>query len=354
MTGPVPGQSPAGAAVLPPHSEERRPLLRVRDLTIGFGSPGRRIPVVRDAGFDVRDGEVVALVGESGSGKSTTGLALLGLLPKPAASVEGRIELIRRSGAAEDVARMSERQLRDLRGNDVAIIFQEPMSSLNPIYKIGTQIGEALQVHSRLTRRERDDEALRLVTILGIPSPAKCLASYPHQLSGGMRQRVMIAMALAGRPRLLVADEPTTALDVTIQAQIVEHLRQLQRETGMAMLFVTHDLGLVTQIADRVLVMYAGEIVEEGPAAEIFRAPRMPYTRALMRSRPKLGSLERVAAIPGVVPSPAALPPGCSFAPRCAHVRPGRCDAGRPVLEEAGPGRKVRCVRWREIAEWQG
>jgi oligopeptide/dipeptide ABC transporter ATP-binding protein len=224
------------------------------------------------------------------------------------------------------------------------------MSSLNPIYRIGEQIVESLRVHRRMSARAALQEALRLLTLLGVPSPEQRLQSYPHQLSGGMRQRVMIAMALSGQPALLVADEPTTALDVTIQAQIVDLLKSVQQETAMAILFVTHDLGLVGEIASRVLVMYAGEIVEAGPIEEIFTRPRMPYTRALLASRPHLGAERRkIEAIPGAVPNLTMLPPGCSFHPRCAHAVTGLCDRTAPVLEPVAEGWHVRCLRWREI-----
>jgi oligopeptide/dipeptide ABC transporter ATP-binding protein len=312
------------------------PLLVVDDLAVSFGRAPRLVAAARGVSFEIRPHEIVAL---------------LGLLDEGGASVEGSIRLTRKNGVTDDIATLPERRLRQLRGNDVAMIFQEPMSSLNPIYTIGTQIVESLTVHRNLPRRQARVEALHLLTQLGVPSPDKCLVSYPHQLSGGMRQRVMIAMALSGKPALLIADEPTTALDVTIQAQIIDILKALQHETGMAILFVTHDLGLVSEMAERVLVMYAGQIVEEGPVEQVFARPRMPYTQALMRSRPRLGARTRIAAIPGSVPNLTALPPGCSFHPRCPHVVPGRCDTAEPPLEEAEPGWKVRCVRWRELDE---
>ncbi|MCW3474750.1 ABC transporter ATP-binding protein [Limobrevibacterium gyesilva] len=331
---------------------EAAPLLVVDNLVVSFGRAPRSVVAARGVSFEMRRQEVVALVGESGSGKSTTGLALLGLVGDGAASVEGSIRITRKNGMTDDVAALPERRLRQLRGNDVAMIFQEPMSSLNPIYTIGTQIIEALTVHRRMSQREARGEALSLLTQLGVASPEKCLVSYPHQLSGGMRQRVMIAMALSGRPALLIADEPTTALDVTIQAQIIDILKALQHETGMAILFVTHDLGLVSELAERVLVMYAGQIVEEGPVDRVFAQPRMPYTQALMRSRPRLGGKgTKIEAIPGTVPNLAALPQGCSFHPRCPHFLPGRCDATEPPLEVAEPGWKIRCIRWRELEE---
>jgi len=327
-------------------------VLSVEHLTVSFGA-AVPVAVVRDVTFTIDKGEIVAIVGESGCGKSTTGLALLGLNPEGKTSVQGAIKLSRKGGSEVDIVRLRDRDLQRIRGNDAAMIFQEPMSSLNPLYTIGAQIEEALCVHRRLSAAERKREALRLVSILGIPSPEKCLKSYPHQLSGGMRQRVMIAIALSCNPALLIADEPTTALDVTVQAQIIERLKQLQRETGMAILFVTHDLALVAEIADRVLVMYAGQIVEEGPVADLFTRPLMPYTQALMHSRPRLGDTrQRVKAIPGGAPNPAALPAGCAFHKRCAHAVAGLCDVDTPELERTDDGhRQVRCLRWRELQD---
>jgi oligopeptide/dipeptide ABC transporter ATP-binding protein len=335
-----------------PISTDDNRLLAVEHLSVSFGST-TQVAVVRDVSFSIGKGEIVAIVGESGCGKSTTGLALLGLNPEGKSSVKGSIKLERKSGDEVDIVALRERDLRRIRGNDSAMIFQEPMSSLNPIYTIGKQIEEALAVHRKLSGAERTKEALRLVSILGIPSPEKCLKSYPHQLSGGMRQRVMIAIALSCNPALLIADEPTTALDVTVQAQIVDRLKLVQRETRMAILFITHDLALVAEIADRALVMYAGQIVEEGPVAELFNRPLMPYTQALMRSRPRLGdSRQRVQAIPGGAPNPAALPSGCTFHKRCAHSVAGLCDVKTPVLEKTDDGqRQVRCLRWRELQE---
>jgi len=338
-------------------TDDSAALLTVRDLAVVFGRAARLTPAVRGVSFEMRRHEVVALVGESGSGKSTTGLALLGLITPGAAAVKGSINLARKDGTRLEIAKLPERLLRQVRGNDVAMIFQEPMSALDPIYTIGTQISEALRVHRKMSAREARAESLRLLTLLDIPSPDRCLTNYPHELSGGMRQRVMIAMALSGRPALLIADEPTTALDVTIQAQIVDHLKALQHQTGMAILFVTHDLGLVSEIASRVLVMYAGQIVEEGSVEQVFKRPRMPYTQALMRSRPRLGRgyqggvKKKIAAIPGAVPNPAALPRGCSFHPRCPFFLPNVCDAAEPPLEVTEPGWRVRCMRWRELEE---
>ena len=326
-------------------------LLTIEGLTVSFGV--RATAVVRDVGFEMRPGEVVALVGESGSGKSTVALSIMGLLDPKTSRVAGRIGLTRKQGERADLVGLPDHAYRRIRGNDVAMIFQEPMTSLDPIYRVGDQIAEALSVHRSLTDAERGVEVLRLLRILGVPSPERTAERFPHELSGGMRQRIMIAMAISCQPKLLIADEPTTALDVTIQAQIVDELRALQQQTGMAILFITHDLGLVAEIADRVLVMYAGRIVESGPVRDVFASPRMPYTAGLMRSRPKIGGRRsgsgRITAIPGNAPNPAALPAGCAFHPRCAFVDGVRCTVGEPALVAAGPGRHVRCARWTEI-----
>jgi oligopeptide/dipeptide ABC transporter ATP-binding protein len=326
------------------------PLIDVEDLEVVFRAGNANVTAVKDLSFTIGKSEVLALVGESGSGKSTTGLTLLGLHPAARASITGAIRIRCKDGSVLDVIGASERRLRRMRGNDIAMIFQEPMSSLNPVHRVGDQIVEALRIHRPMSRSKARARALELLTELGVPSAEKCLSSYPHQLSGGMRQRVMIAMALSGEPALLIADEPTTALDVTIQAQIVDLLKALQQQTHMAMLFVSHDLGLVSQLASRVLVMYAGEIVEEGPLPDVFQRPRMPYTRALMRSRIELGAARRkIEPIPGNVPNLLHLPKGCAFHPRCPHSVAGRCDTDAPVLERIAERWSVRCHRWREI-----
>lgn len=333
-------------------TESLEPLLSVANLSVAFGRI--ETPVVHDVTFDIRPGEVVALVGESGSGKSTVAQAVMRLLDPKASRVQGKILLARKNYGTADIAALPERTMRGVRGNDVAMIFQEPMTSLDPIYKVGDQIVEALAVHGRAGAAERRSEALRLLQILGVPSPEKTVERYPHELSGGMRQRVMIAMAISCQPRLLIADEPTTALDVTIQAQIVEELRSLQKQTGMAILFITHDLGLVSEIANRVLVMYAGRIVESGPVGEVFAAPKMPYTAGLLRSRPKIGGRRSGAAaitpIPGGAPNPYALPSGCAFNPRCSFAIDSCRVSDVPKLVTSGPEREVRCIRWGEIA----
>jgi oligopeptide transport system ATP-binding protein len=246
-------------------------------------------------------------------------------------------------------------EVRAVRGNEISMIFQEPLTSLNPVHTVGAQIVEAITYHERIGRRAALARAEELLVLVGIPEPKKRLGSYPHHLSGGMRQRVMIAMALACNPSLLIADEPTTALDVTVQAQILELLQDLQRRNGMAIVFITHNLGVVAEIADRVMVMYAGRVVERGEVVPLLKRPLMPYTKGLLRSVPRMGWTEGarapLAAIGGTVPDPAHLPSGCSFHPRCPYRDPPRCDARLPNLEDAGSGHDVRCLRWREILE---
>jgi oligopeptide/dipeptide ABC transporter ATP-binding protein len=328
-------------------------LLQVRDLRVEFATESGIVPAVDGVSFSVAPGETLVIVGESGSGKSVTSLAIMGLIPRPPGRIAGGSILFRtRDGQLRDLARCDDEQMQRLRGAEIAMIFQEPMSALNPVYTIGEQISEALLLHERLGRRAARGRAIDMLALLGIPEPARRYDAYPHQLSGGMRQRAMIAMALCCRPSLLIADEPTTALDVTVQAQILDLIRRLQQDLGMAVIFITHNLGVAAEIADRILVMYAGQAVETGPTRVIFRETRMPYTMGLLASVPRLG-LDRDAAplqaIQGNVPNLAELPPGCAFAPRCAHARPLPCLERRPALEPCGPGHDVRCARWREI-----
>jgi len=254
-------------------------------------------------------------------------------------------------GASRELLALPEAAMREMRGSRIAMIFQEPMTSLNPVLPIGEQVAEPIRYHRNAGRAAALAEAERLLELVGIPEPRKRLASYPHQLSGGMRQRAMVAIALACDPDVLIADEPTTALDVTVQAQILELLKSLQNRTGMAMLFITHNLGVVAEIADRVMVMYAGRVVEQAPLRRLFGAPLMPYTRGLLQSVPTLAARHAVlAAIPGNVPDPSNLPAGCAFTPRCPHARPHICDAALPALDAAEAEHLVRCARWREIA----
>ena len=327
-------------------------LLEVRDLAVRFAGRTGIVDAVSGVSFDLAPGETVALVGESGSGKSTIGLALMGLTGvSPAGSLAGTATLSLKNGSRQDMMKLSDRAMQAIRGNEVAMIFQEPMSSLNPVHTVGWQICEAITCHQGVAGGAANTSAVELLKQLGIPDAERCLQAYPHQLSGGMRQRVMIAIALSCRPSLLIADEPTTALDVTVQAQILELLKQVQAETGMAILFITHNFGVVAEIAQRTMVMYAGKIVEAGSVGEIYHAPRMPYTRALLDSLPRLdrGVGARLPAIPGQVPSPSAIPPGCAFHPRCRHAVPGRCDDRVPTLETCSDDHIVRCVRWAEL-----
>jgi oligopeptide/dipeptide ABC transporter ATP-binding protein len=324
-------------------------LLRVTGLSLAFGP----VRVVRDMSFSLRRGETLVIVGESGSGKSVTCLALMGLLPPAGRVVAGEIVLACKDGVERDLTRMDQTRMQRIRGADVAMIFQEPMTSLNPVYTVGAQIMEAVQLHEGVSARAARARAAEMLALLGIPDPVARLDAYPHELSGGMRQRAMIGMALACRPALLIADEPTTALDVTVQAQILDLLRRLQRELGMAMIFITHNLGVAGEIADQVLVMYAGQCGEIGRREAVFGSPRYPYTMGLMRTVPRLG-LDRaagpLATIVGAVPNLADLPTGCSFHPRCAFAVPGLCDVRTPELEVCAPGHLARCLRWRDIA----
>ncbi len=325
-------------------------LLRVEGLTVRFGV----VPAVEDVSFALRPGETLAIVGESSSGKSVTALALMRLLDQRTCSVAGRAMLRGLDGRETDLLALSERAMADLRGRALGMIFQEPMASLNPVHTVGDQISESLVRHERLSSRAAAGRAVDLLAEVGIPEPGRRASAFPHQLSGGMRQRAMIAIALACRPRILIADEPTTALDVTIQAQILDLLRRLQHETGMAVVFITHNLGVVAEIADRVVVMYAGQVVEDAPVAALLERPAMPYTAGLLRSVPRLdaalATVRRLAAIPGNVPDPRQRPAGCTFHPRCGHARPAPCHRARPALEWAAPGHRVRCARWREVA----
>ena len=320
------------------------PILQVRGLTVEIDTPHGVIRPVRDVSFDVAPGETLAVVGESGSGKSVTGLAIMGLLPSVARVVAGGAWL-----EGQELLRLSETELRRLRGDKMAIVFQDPLSSLNPVHRVGAQIVEGIEAHAAIGRRPAKARAVSLLQRVGIPDPGRRVQSYPHELSGGMRQRAMIAMGIANSPKLLIADEPTTALDVTIQAQVLALIADLKRERGMGVMFVTHSLPVVAEIADRVVVMYAGEIVEQGSAADVFARPLHPYTEALLRSAPgEDGSLPE--GISGIVPAPYALPPGCVFAPRCTY-RIDACDAARPALAEAGPDRTTRCIRWDHLAQ---
>jgi oligopeptide/dipeptide ABC transporter ATP-binding protein len=326
-------------------SEERRseirdpgsPLLEVEHLTTGFEIRGTLVPAVIDVSFHVGAGETLCLVGESGSGKSVTALSIIGLVQPPGRIAEGRI-LFR----GQDLRTLAEREMQKIRGAEIALIFQEPMTALNPVFTIGNQIEETLRVHGRATRHTARQKAIELLDAVSVPEPQKRVRDYPHQLSGGLRQRALIAMSLACEPALVIADEPTTALDVTIQAQILELLRSLQRQMGLALLLITHDLGVVAEMADRVAVMYAGRIVEEAPVKPLFADPKHPYTRGLMASIPGGAPGARLRAIQGSVPPLGELPPGCSFTPRCPN-RFHPCPTAHPGITDFGNGQTVKC-----------
>ncbi len=311
------------------------PLLAVEDLRVRFDTDHGRVQAVDGVSFTLRAGETLAIVGESGCGKTVTALSLLGLLPKRIATSTGSIRYQGRELVGAD-----ERTLRGVRGGEMAMIFQEPMTALNPVFTVGTQLREVIRRHRGLRGHAARDLAAEVLASTGIPQPRERLEQYPHELSGGMRQRVLIAMAIACDPKMLIADEPTTALDVTTQAQVLEEIRALQQRTGMAMLLITHDLGVVAELCERAAVMYCGQVVETGAVADLFRAPRHPYTAGLLASMPRLRG-ERVAelpAIPGAVPDLANLPEGCRFAPRCARAQ-ARCENELPLLRGvSGPG----------------
>ena len=316
-------------------------LLTVEGLTVAFATGRGPVNAVEGMCLSIAPGEVLGIVGESGSGKSVTALAIMGLLPRPPARVTaGRITF---EGAS--LLGLSERGLRRIRGPGIGMVFQEPMSSLNPVFTIGDQIGETLRAHERTGPAARRTRTVALLDRVGIPSAARRLDDYPHQMSGGQRQRVMIAIALACNPRLLIADEPTTALDVTIQAQILDLLLELRAERGMAVMLITHNMGVVAETADRVLVMYSGRIVEASPAAALFDRPAHPYTAGLLACVPSLEmDVPRLQAIPGTLPDPARRPPGCRFAPRCSLHIPA-CDAAVPPLLPVSAGHEAACIR---------
>ncbi len=317
------------------------PLLALRDLQLDFRTGAGWARVVDGVSLTLHAGETLALVGESGCGKSVTALSISRLLPLPPARYSGGSIHVQ----GRDVLQASSAELREIRGGVVSYVFQEPGASLNPVFRVGSQILEALQLHQ--PKRANTAEVIRLLKLVGIPAPESRVRDYPHQMSGGMQQRIMIAMALASEPKLLVADEPTTALDVTIQAQILDLLLDLKSRLGMAILLITHNLGIVGDLADRVAVMYAGQVVEEAPARELLRNPRHPYTQALMKSVPELGhSAERLRTIPGTVPAPGQWPSGCRFAPRCPVAR-SDCSQHPPRISEVASGHIVRCPYWK-------
>jgi len=325
------------SAALKPSPEA--PLIRLRDLHVKFESRDRTVHAVNGVDLDLAAGEVLCILGESGSGKSVTLRALMKLLPKTA-KVTGEIQV-----AGRDVQAMNESQLADFRGGDVAMIFQEPMTALDPVFTIGRQIAETVQRHEGASRSAADARALELLELVQIPSARRRLSAYPHELSGGLRQRAMIAVALACRPKLLLADEPTTALDATVQIQVLLLLRSLQEQLGMGVVFVTHDLGVAGEIADRVAVMYAGKVVEEGPVGALMAGPLHPYAKGLLGATVHAGMRgKRLTTIPGAPPMLDKVPTGCAFAPRCAEMI-DCCHNGVPPLRQIVPGRQARCIR---------
>jgi peptide/nickel transport system ATP-binding protein len=323
------------------------PLLDIRHLTVEFPNQGssssQTLLAVRDLSLSISAREVLGLVGESGSGKSVTSLALMRLLP-PQARVNGEILLANANGSAGDVLCLPDEEMRALRGARVAMIFQEPMTALNPVMRVGEQIAEAVEVHTQITKKGAWDRAVAVMEDVAIPNPAVRARDYPYQLSGGMRQRVMIAIAVVNRPALLIADEPTTALDVTVQAQILELLAELRAKFGLAILFISHDLAVVSQVADRIAVMYAGNLVELGSKREIFHAPAHPYTRGLLKAVPSLKTdrTRPLQTIEGMVPNMQSASPGCPFEPRC-DSRVAECARSLPALIEVTPGHWTRC-----------
>lgn len=317
-------------------------VLRIKNLKVSFSGRDGKLTAVNGISYHLQAGEILAIVGESGCGKTVGALSILRLIPEP----PGKIETGSVTFNSRDLLKLSSQELQKVRGRDIAMVFQDPMTSLNPVLTLGDQITEPILRHTSSTRQEAWEKAVEILRRVEIPSPAKKMKQYPHQLSGGMRQRVMIGMALSCSPKILIADEPTTALDVLIQAQIINLLQHLKEQTGMSILLITHDLSMVTEIAQRVIVMYAGEIVESGPANELFQTPLHPYTLGLKNSVPKLGKKQsagqRLVEIPGNVPSLDRLPSGCAFHPRCPYVME-RCKIEQPVLRKVGNGREVFC-----------
>jgi oligopeptide/dipeptide ABC transporter ATP-binding protein len=318
-------------------------LLDIRDLTVSFDTPDGRARAVDRVSFTIRAGETLGLVGESGCGKTVSALALMRLIQTPPGRIEGGEILFK----GRDLLKLSERDMRKIRGNEISMVFQEPMTSLNPVFTCGYQVEEAVVLHQKVTKREALERTLEMLALVKIPDPKRVAKSYPHQLSGGMRQRVMIAMALSCNPSLLIADEPTTALDVTIQAQILDLLQGLQQTFGMAILMITHDLGVIAETCRRVIVMYAGKVMEIASVNDLFHDPRHPYTRGLRESIPRIAHKgERLKVIPGKVPDPLDLPKGCRFSDRCKYAE-YRCDNEEIQLRDVKPGHSIRC--WKDV-----
>jgi peptide/nickel transport system ATP-binding protein len=319
---------------------DKQSILQINDLKVSFQSGKKLLPAVDGISFQLKEGEILGIVGESGSGKSVTSLASMGLIPSPPGKIE-KGEII---FEGKNLTHISEKEWRDIRGNQISMIFQEPMTSLNPLFTVGNQLIEAIRLHTDLSKKEAKIRSIELLKLVGIPRAEGILSEHPHQLSGGMRQRVMIAMAMACNPRVLIADEPTTALDVTIQAQILALMKDLNKQTNTSIILITHDLGVVAEICERVIVMYAGQIVEQGDVRKILKDPQHPYTKGLLKSVPDLrGKKERLYSIPGTVPVPGSIQAGCRFAARCAE-RFDRCLTSAPDLYHSEKdGHEVRC-----------
>ena len=326
--------------------ENKEKVLQVKDLELWFVNEFGAKKILNGISFDIYKGETLGIVGESGCGKSVTSLSIMRLLNEPPATLRGEINF-----QGRNLLTLSEKQMQPIRGNRISMIFQEPMTSLNPVFTIGNQLTETFTMHQGLSKKEAKEKCIELLRMVRIPEPEQRFEEFPHQLSGGMRQRVMIAMALACQPELLIADEPTTALDVTIQAQVLELMKDLQKEMGTSIAFITHDLGVISEMCDRVVVLYCGEVVEEALVDDIFDAPTHPYTIGLLSTLPKIGSEERLAVIPGVVPPAGKFPTGCVFAPRCKYATE-KCHACKPDLVEVGEGHRARCFRYAE--GWEG
>ena len=329
-------------------TNEKDTVLEVRDLELWFNGDYGAVKILNKVSFDIHKGETLGIVGESGCGKSMTSLCVMQLLNSPPAVINGSIKL-----RGRELLALSDKQMQLIRGNKISMIFQEPMTSLNPVFTIGDQLCETFMLHQGLTKKQAEAKALGLLEMVKIPEPAQRLNEYPHQLSGGMRQRVMIAMALACLPELLIADEPTTALDVTIQAQVLDLMRNLQEKMGTAIAFITHDLGVVSEMCDRVIVLYCGEVMEEANVDEIFENPKHPYTEGLMATLPKFDQPGHLATIPGTVPPSGKYPAGCVFAPRCKYATE-QCHGCKPPLVDLGNDHKVRCFRYVEGGEKNG
>lgn len=314
-------------------------LLEVKNLRTHFFTEDGVVPAVDGVDFELKPGETLGIVGESGCGKSVTSISVLGLVPNPPGKIiDGEILF-----EGRDLVKLPESEMQKIRGNDIAMIFQEPMTSLNPVFTIGRQITEAIMLHQKVDKKGARERCIEMLKLVGIPRAEEALDEYPHQFSGGMRQRAMIAMALSCNPKLLIADEPTTALDVTIQAQIIELMRDLKEKLNTAIMLITHDLGVVAEMADHVIVMYAGRVVEEADVIDLFKDPKHPYTVGLMKSKPTLeGNARRLDVIPGAVPNPLSMPPGCAFNPRCPHAM-DICREKMPNLINLEGDRKVRC-----------